>query len=322
MKVRRLEEVLDECLAAYLEGRRSIDESLSLYPALRPRLEPLLRTAAELADKLGNTTPAAHLVQRGRERFLESAQIRRRARELTRDIPITRRMANVWGRTQWGFLAAGFATLFLVVAFSATALDSGSHEPSPQAQVILDARPAAVTDLRQTQEQLRVQTVGQGSVSPRVILELARTTTELQSQVHDFANLDRRSQEELGRTLGYQYLLLHLVIDTQPRSIVPEAREALHLTEDLAEEWGVELPDLPPAVSATPFASPSATPAGSATPEPSPRRDACGDTTAFGRTNPDARAAAYRNPLALKPKGPDALGTGDLVVCWICLEVC
>ena len=282
MKARRLEEVLDECLAAYLDGRRTIEESLSLYPALRPRLEPLLRTAAALADKLGNTTPASHLLERGRERFLESAQIRRRARELTRDIPITHRMANVWGRTQWGFLAGGFAILFLVIAFSATALDSGSREPSPQA--IIAERPAAVADLRQTQEQLRVQTVGIGSVSPRVILELAKTTTELQSQVQDFAGLDDRSQQELERAIGYQYLLLHLVIDTQPQAIAPQAREALDLTENVAEAWGVELPDLPPAVSAIPSASPSATPAGSATPGPSPEES---PGTATPTTSPE-----------------------------------
>jgi len=270
MKARRLEEVLDESLSAYLDGRRTIEESLSLYPSLRPHLEPLLRTAAELADNVSRSSPAPQVVRRGRERFLESAQIRRRARELTSDIPITRRMVNVWGRTQWGFLAGGFATLFFVVAFSATALDSGSQKSSLQAQVILDARPAAVTDLRQTQEQLRVQTVENGDISAGLILELARTTTELQSQVEDFSRLDDRSRQELERTIGYQYLLLHLVIDTQSRSAAPQAREALELTEDLAEEWGVDLPDLPPAVSATASASPSATPAGSATPEPSP----------------------------------------------------
>lgn len=268
MKARRLEEVLNECLSACIERRRTIEESLSLYPALRPDLEPLLRTAAELPDKF--STPAPHLLERGRARFLESAQIRRRARDLTRDIATTRRMANVWGRTQWGLLAAAFVAFFLVVAFSASALDSDSPESSPQAQVILYSRPPAVTDLRQAQEQLRVQTVGDGAVSPRLILALAQTTTELHSQVQDFADLDGRSQLELERTIGYQYLLLHLVLDTQPRAIAPQAREALNLTENLAEEWGVQLPAVPPAASATPSTSPSATPAGSATPEPSP----------------------------------------------------
>ena len=270
MRKRRLEEVLDECLSAHLAGRRTIEESLSLYPALRPQLEPLLRTAIELAENLQAPSPAPHLVERGRQRFLESARNRRRAHELTRDIPLSRLMARAWGRAQWGLIAGAFAITFVVVSFSATALDSGSQGTAPRAQVILDERPAAVTDLRQTQEELRVQTVENGSVSSRLIHELVETTTELQSQVQDFSDLDGRSQQELERTLGYQYLLLHLVIDTQPRSVPAEAREALGLTEELAEKWGVELPDLPPAVSATPSAFPSATPDTSPTPEPSP----------------------------------------------------
>jgi hypothetical protein len=269
MKARRLEEVLDECLSAYLDGRRTVEESLSLYPDLRPRLEPLLRTATELADRFGQSAPAPHVVERGRQRFLESADIRRRARELTRDIPIMRRMANVWSRVQWGALAGSVVALFLVVSFTATALDSGSRELSPQAHVILDPRPPAVTDLRQTQEQLRVQTIQHGSVS-RLIEELAQTTAELESQVQDFSDLDGRSQRELEQAIGYQYLLLQLVIETQPSSITPEAREALDQTRDLAREWGVELPDPSPTISATPSASPSATPAGSATPGSSP----------------------------------------------------
>jgi hypothetical protein len=270
MKARRLEEVLDECLSAYLDGRRTVEESLSLYPDLRPRLEPLLRTATELADRFGQSAPPPHIVERGRQRFLESADIRRRARELTLDIPISRRMANVWGRVQWGALAGSIVALFLVVSFTATALDSGSRETSPQAQVILDPRPPAVTDLRETQEQLRVQTAQHGSVSRRLIEDLAQTTAELQSQVQDFDELDGRSQRELERAIGYQYLLLQLVIDTQPRTATPEAREALDQTRDLAEEWGVDLPDPVATASATPLASPSATPAGSATPGSSP----------------------------------------------------
>jgi hypothetical protein len=269
MKKRRLEEVLDECLSAYLDGRRSIDESLSLYPALRSELEPLLRTAVRLADNLGASAPAPHIVERGREHFLQSADIRRRARELTRDITITRRMANAWGRAQWGLAAGAFVATFLVVAFSASALDSGSPEPAPQAEVILDSRPPAVTDLRQVQELIRVQTAEGGSVSPEMILDLVATTTQLHSEVGDLNSLDGRSQEELQRALGYQYLLLRHVLDTQRADVAPEARRALGITRELAREWGVTLPEVTPTVSASPSASPSATPAGSPTPFPS-----------------------------------------------------
>jgi hypothetical protein len=262
--------VLDECLSAYLDGRRSIDESLSLYPSLRPQLEPLLRTAVDLAESLQAESPPPYIVERGRQRFLESAANRRRAYELTRDIPLSRLMSRAWGRAQWAVAAGAFAVTIFVVAFSARALDSGSRDPAPQAQVILDDSPPAVSDLRETQERLRVQTIENGHVSSGTIRRLVATTSELETQVADFGSLDERSQQQLQQALGYQYLLLNLVIDTQPRAVAPAAREALGLTEDLAEEWGLELPDLPPAVSATPSAFPSASAGPSATPDPSP----------------------------------------------------
>ncbi len=43
MRTRRLEEIFEECLSAYLEGERAIGESLSLYPDMAGELEPLLR---------------------------------------------------------------------------------------------------------------------------------------------------------------------------------------------------------------------------------------------------------------------------------------
>jgi hypothetical protein len=269
LKAKRLEEVLDECLGAYLEGRRSIEESLSLYPSLRSELEPLLRTAAALAVRLQTPSPAEHLITQGRERFLESAEIRRRARELTRDIPFTRRLASGWRFAPWGLVAGAVVAIFAVAAFSASALDSGSPEPGPQAQLIVDDSPPAVADLRQAQEEVRVQAAEGGSVSPQMILDLVETTTDLEAQVKDFDILGAASQHELERALGYQYLLLRLVIDTQPGEVTPEARRALVLTRELAREWGVELPELTPHASATASPTPSALPGGTPSSTPS-----------------------------------------------------
>ena len=60
MITRSLEEILEECLSAYLEGRRGIDESLSLYPSLADELEPLLRTAAQNLFNIGTKTDVEH----------------------------------------------------------------------------------------------------------------------------------------------------------------------------------------------------------------------------------------------------------------------
>ena len=75
------EEIFEECLSALLEGRRSIEESLSLYPAWRGRLEPLLRAAEEIAAGL-NEVPPPHVKERGLQRFLEAARMRRRLQRI------------------------------------------------------------------------------------------------------------------------------------------------------------------------------------------------------------------------------------------------
>ena len=73
----QFEDIFEECLSALLEGRRSIEESLSLYPAWRGRLEPLLRAAEEIAGGL-DATPSPYAKERGLQRFLDSARARRR----------------------------------------------------------------------------------------------------------------------------------------------------------------------------------------------------------------------------------------------------
>ena len=47
---RRLEETLEECLAALARGQSTLEECLALYPELAAELEPLLHTARRLQD--------------------------------------------------------------------------------------------------------------------------------------------------------------------------------------------------------------------------------------------------------------------------------
>src|SRR3990172_8142581 len=77
----QFEDIFEECLSALLEGRRSIEESLSLYPAWRGRLEPLLRAAEEIAGGL-DASPQPYTRERGLQRFLDSARARRRLRQI------------------------------------------------------------------------------------------------------------------------------------------------------------------------------------------------------------------------------------------------
>ena len=74
------EDIFEDCLSALLQGHRSIEESLSLYPAWRGQLEPLLNAAAETAAGL-DQTPHPYARERGLLRFLEAAHGKRRLKE-------------------------------------------------------------------------------------------------------------------------------------------------------------------------------------------------------------------------------------------------
>jgi hypothetical protein len=274
MKASRLQEVLDESLSAYLDGTRTVEESLSLYPDVRRELEPLLRTAVELAEAYREPPPPPRLQERGRQEFLNNASVRRRARELTQDVNFSRRLARAaLGRPQAGFIAV-LALTFAAVATAVLAFDSSSRDDEMQAVFVPSPVSPAISDLRHTQELLRDQVtnqaLGERDVSPEFFRELAERTSDLEAQVGEFDTLDEQSQRELQRAIGYQARLLRLMVDSQPAAnVAPAAYEALGLTEQLAGEWGVDLPETPLAtLAASPASVPTQAPGGATSPSP------------------------------------------------------
>src|SRR2546427_2409103 len=275
MKARRLDEVLDECLSAYLEGRRSVDESLSLYPALRHELEPLLWTAVEVADTFNESSPPEHVQERGRQEFLTSASVRQRAKLLTYDLNFGQRMGDFARRRRRLLIVAALAIALAVAGAVAARLETSSNRTNHEAA---SSSPSPlgplVGDLRDTQQQLWRRANQGVDVSPEMIRALAKTTTSLDRRVGDFSALDSQARIELERAIADQYLLLHLIANTQPAPTAPEARRALSITQQVAGSWGIDLPQVPPAapgeagsqVDETP---PSRQPS-SATPSPSP----------------------------------------------------
>ena len=103
------EEILEECLSALLEGRRGVEESLSLYPAWRGRLEPLLRAAEEIAAGF-DQTPPSRARERGLQRFLEAARIRRRLRKIFSPQPA--------GISWWRWAPAGLVAVIVIGALA------------------------------------------------------------------------------------------------------------------------------------------------------------------------------------------------------------
>ena len=125
MRAGRLEQVLEESISAYQDGRRSVAESLALYPDLASRLAPLLRTAAALSDNFDACSPPIYLTDRVRDRFLQAASDRVRARALTLYLLQGHRVWSPGQRLALGAVLAA-ALLALVVVTGALLSDAGS----------------------------------------------------------------------------------------------------------------------------------------------------------------------------------------------------
>src|SRR5437764_1842912 len=117
MRKRRFEEVLEECLQAQCEGRRTLEESLSLYPSLASELGPLLRAAARIEEAFQASAPSPYAEEQIGLRFLAAASDRKRVRALTGRIKGLHG-SGPWNLRRWSVLgaAAAVGAAFAVIA--------------------------------------------------------------------------------------------------------------------------------------------------------------------------------------------------------------
>lgn len=258
MKARRFEEVLEECLAAQLEGRRTIEESLSLYPSLASELEPLLRAAATLTDVFERNSPPSYVLERGRDRFLIAAANRARARALAGRATLDRR-SQPWGLRLWGAVGSAAAATIVAAAVGVAALLSaggsggpdGGSQPAGPAPAVLD-----LTSVQQAHQHLKeAAALGQG-ITPSDLTVL-KQALERWNNV-DPTTLSDETRQQLERTVQEQIEILTTLSSAPPPATEPdEIMVVLGSTKDVAEKLGLVIPTF----------SPLATP-GPATPEP------------------------------------------------------
>ncbi len=86
---RRLEETLEECLAALAGGQSTVEECLALHPELAAELEPLLHTARRLQE-VRAADPSPLYAQAARQRFLAAMASRRQRRLEARPARLSR----------------------------------------------------------------------------------------------------------------------------------------------------------------------------------------------------------------------------------------
>ncbi|MFB3093838.1 MAG: hypothetical protein ACE1ZN_05485 [Dehalococcoidia bacterium] len=261
------EEIFEECLSALLEGRRSIEESLSLYPAWRGRLEPLLRAAEEIAASL-NEVPPPHVKERGLQRFLEAARMRRR---LQRILSIQAERKPWWRWASAGLAATvviGVLTLMSVtlMAEDGERLSRVSVSVSPYFALESSAARAAPvqTPLEVVQEQVAVleDSVRDGeSVGVAFLEALEEADNDLAADLdspEDIALMERVAAVSVA---SRQYELLQKLQGQSSGEQARAVEASLTAAEGVLEKLGAT-----PTPSPEPIASPSPTP----TPAPTP----------------------------------------------------
>ncbi len=273
------EEIFEECLSALLEGRRSIEESLSLYPAWRGRLEPLLRAAEEIAAGL-NEVPPPHVKERGLQRFLEAARMRRR---LQRILSIQAERKPWWRWASAGLAATvviGVLTLMSVtlMAEDGERLSRVSVSVSPYFALESSAARAAPvqTPLEVVQERVAAleDSVRDGeSVGVAFLEALEEADNDLAADLdspEDIALMERVAAVSVA---SRQYELLQKL---QGQSSGEQARAvegSLAAAEEVLEKLGATTTPSPEPIaspSPTPTAAPTPAAEGTAAPSPTP----------------------------------------------------
>ena len=279
---RKFEEVLEECLSALLEGRRSIEQSASLYPDLAPELVPLLRTASGVSWTFENLNPPPHIAERGRLRFLNAASERRRAREIANGVWGFQRSRLPWNFRQWGLLGAGVAAAFVALVAGAVMLAaggggddgrSGVGQITPTPTSAQHSRFAANLDELQAALERTKFRAAQGTVT-------AEDFTSLRDATHKLLEAgeppDDQSRQETEKALKDQYAFAIEQAQVVPEEQLDDLQGLASDTQKAAHELGVEVP----VFTAQPTPQPTETPTPTLTPTETPVLPPATDTPA------------------------------------------
>ena len=286
---RRLEETLEECLAALAGGQSTVEECLALYPELAAELEPLLHTACGLQNVYA-VDPSPLYAQAARERFL-TAMARRRQTRLT-----ARPVRPFW---RWAPAAVGSAALVAFAVWASVLAwggGGGSQEPSiGVAKVTPTSTPVPVVSDIQDQvarieaqlEEIRTGAASGAAVEVVDIQQLKEDTAALVASLDQPEQLGPEDVSQIGELFADQEKVLSEVKE----SVSPQAAEDLDEIIEIAGEGRAKVEEiLSPTASPTPSATPTATPTPSATPSATP--------TATPEESPTSTATPTATPSA------------------------
>lgn len=289
---RKLEETLEECLAALAGGQSTVEECLALYPELAAELEPLLHTACGLQNVYA-VDPSPLYAQAARERFL-TAMAHRRQRRLA-----AQPVRPFW---RWAPAAVGSAALVAFAVWASVLAwggGGGSQEPfigvakvtpiSTPVPVMSDIQ-SQVEKLQANLEAIRTEAES-GTVEPVAIQQLKEETAALVASLDQPEQLEPEDVSQIGELFADQEKVLSEVKE----SVSPQAAEDLDEIIEIAGEGRAKVEEiLTPTASPTPSATPSATP--TATPEESPTSTATPTATPSATETPETTSTETPQP--------------------------
>jgi hypothetical protein len=279
MRQRRFEEVLDECISAYLEGRRSVEDSLSLYPSEARRLEPLLRAAADTFDLFQELRPPAQSQERIRQRIVRAAAERAAARALTREINGfgVRAARPLFGWTVLGSAVAGMAALLIVAgALLPGVLSSDDDGPGARTETVATEQTPAlnssILNARHNLEAIQQKASAGRDIGLRDLNALTGATRTL-AEAAESEGLAAEEADALEAIIQEQLSLLSRLGVRSSAAEKEQIETVRVLTFQLAESLGLN--EASPSVAATPSptapaGTPTAEPTQSPTPTPAP----------------------------------------------------
>jgi hypothetical protein len=307
---RRLEETLEECLAALAGGQSTVEECLALYPELAAELEPLLHTAGRLQDGYA-VDPSPVYAQAARQRFL-AAMTRRRQRRLA-----AQPVKPFW---RWAPAALGSAALVAFAAWASVLAfggGGGSQEPSIAMNKVTPTSTSApaVSDIQQqvakVQANLEEVRTGaeSGSVEVVTIQQLKEDTAALVASLDQSQALEPEDVSQIGELLADQEEVLNKVKERVPRQAAEDVDEIIRIAgAGRAKVEKMLLSTATPTSSATPTSTPSATPRATPTPTATPEESPTSTTTPTA--TPSATAAPEVSPTQTSQPTPSPTAEG------------
>ena len=245
-RVKRLSEILEECIEAGIAGRRSLEQSLALYPAQAEALEPLLRTALSVSDSFQSYAPPAAVEQRIRSRFLADAAARRNLRHLEGSFEKRGWLTGLFRKPVFGGLAAAAAVAVAVVAITVGGVDLGGSEKGGSS-LVTPVSPTAVSDLGNRVDSINEIIDGGGQIQTADVAELSAILAQLTAASPEEL---QASAAELEATLPGTLQLLESGSGIIPDD--PAVLNAITATRDIAAAIDLDLPGPIDVVDATP----------------------------------------------------------------------